>query len=77
MVKIENIEELRKIKESNYGLIIIFSKTMPIIHSPKCKLIFENDFLKNNKITTYHWFSSYSLAEKELGNIKSCKLCNP
>lgn len=77
MVKIENVEELRKIKESNYGFVIIFSESMPIIHTTNCKLIFENDFIKNNKISTYNWFSSYSLAEKELGDLKSCKLCNP
>ncbi len=77
MVKIESVEELRKIKESDYGFVIIFLESTPVIHKTNCKLIFENDFIKNNKILTHHWFSSYSLAEKELENIKSCKLCNP
>jgi hypothetical protein len=77
MVNIENVKELRKIKESNYGFVIILSESMPVIHTTKCKLIFENDFIKNNKILTFHWFSSYFLAKKELGDIKSCKLCNP
>jgi hypothetical protein len=77
MVNIESVEELRKIKESRYGFVIILSESMPIIHTTNCKLIFENDFLKNNKNSTFHWFSSYLLAEKELGDIKSCKLCNP
>ncbi len=44
MVKIESIEELRKIKESNFGFIILLSESMPIIHTTNCKLIFENDF---------------------------------
>ncbi len=77
MVNIESVEELRKIKESRYGFVIIFSESMPVIHTTSCKLIFENDFLKNNKNSTFHWFSSYLLAEKELGDVKSCKLCNP
>ena len=77
MVKIENVEELRKIKESNYGFVIIHSESIPVIHTTNCKLIFENDFIKNNKILPYHWFSSYALAEKELGDLESCKLCNP
>ena len=78
MVKIENIEELRKIKESNYGFVIIITHTKSIIHNTDCKLIFEQDFLKDsNNGSKYHWFSTYSLAEKELRDIKSCKLCNP
>lgn len=78
MVKIENIEELRNIKESNYGFVIIITNTKAIIHNTDCKLIFEQDFLKyGNNDSKYHWFSTYSLAEKELGDIKSCKLCNP
>ena len=78
MVKIENIEELRKIKESNYGFVIIITHTKSIIHNTDCKLIFEQDFLTDsNKDSKHHWFSTYSLAEKELGDIKSCKLCNP
>ena len=77
MVKIERVEELRKIKESNFGFIILFSESMPIIHTTNCKLIFENDFLRNNKIQPHHWFSTHLLAEKELGDLKSCKLCNP
>ncbi len=77
MVNIESVEELRKIKESRYGFVIILSESMLVIHTTSCKLIFENDFLKNNKNSTFHWFSSYLLAEKELGDVKSCKLCNP
>lgn len=77
MVKIESVEEIRKIKESNYGFIIISTESMSVIHTTNCKLIFENDFIKNNNVIDYHWFSTYFLAEKELKDIKSCKLCNP
>lgn len=75
MVKIESIEEIKKIKESNYGFVIILLESNPVIHTTNCKLIFENDFTKNN--SSYHWFSTYLLAEKEIGNIQPCKLCNP
>ena len=77
MVKIESVEELRKIKESDFGFVIFLSESMPILHTTNCKLIFENDFLQNNKIQSHHWFSTHLLAEKELGDLKSCKLCNP
>ena len=77
MVKIESVEELRKIKKSNFGFIILLSESMSIIHTTNCKLIFEKDFLQNNKIQPHHWFSTHLLAEKELGDLKSCKLCKP
>jgi len=77
MVKIESVEELRKIKESNFGFVILLSESMLIIHTTNCKLIFENDFLQNSKIQSHHWFSTHLLAEKELGDLKSCKLCKP
>ncbi len=77
MVTIESIVELRRIKESNFGFVIILSETMQIIHTTNCKLIFENDFLQNNKSQSHRWFSTHFLAEKELGDLRSCKLCNP
>ena len=77
MVKIQSVDELKKIKESNFGFVIIQSESVPIIHKTDCKLIFENDFKQNHETSAYHWFSTYSLAEKELGEIQSCKLCNP
>ena len=78
MVKIENVEELRKIKESDYGFVIIFEDVKRTIHSTSCKVISENDFLqeKNNSLK-YNWFSTYSLAQKELGDLISCSKCNP
>ncbi len=78
MVKIENVEELRKIKESDYGFVIIFEDVKRTIHSTSCKVISENDFLqKNNNSSNYHWFSTYYLAQNELGDLNSCNLCNP
>ena len=78
MVKIENVEELRKIKESDYGFVIIVEDATPTIHLTNCKVIFENDFLQDiNNSLKYHWFSTYSLAQKELGDLKTCNICNP
>ena len=78
MVKIEKVEELRNIKESDYGFIIVFEYEKPIIHLTNCKVIFENEFQQEiNNSSKYHWFSTYSLAQKELGDLESCKICNP
>jgi hypothetical protein len=78
MVKIENVEELRKINQSDYGFVIIIEDNNPTIHSTNCKVISENDFLQEiNNSSNYHWFSTYSLAQKELGDLNSCKFCNP
>jgi hypothetical protein len=77
MVKIENIDELRKIKESDYGFVIVI-EDKPIIHSTNCDVISEKDFrLKGSSSSIYHWFSTYSLAQTELGDLNSCKVCNP
>ncbi len=78
MVKIENVEELRKIKESNYGFVIVLEDDKPTIHLSNCKIISEKDFLQEIKNSTKHnWFSTYYLAQKELGDLNSCKRCNP
>ena len=81
MVKIENIEELKRIIESDYGYVVIHeSDLQPIIHKTKCEQVSEENFLKNQKNendSKYHWFSSYSIAEKEFSDIESCKNCKP
>jgi len=66
-----------KLLQHLHSFLIHLSGSMPIIHATNCKLIFEKDFIQNNKIRTHHWFSTHFLAEKELGDLKSCKLCNP
>lgn len=78
MVKIGNIEELRKVKESDYGFVIVVEENKPTIHLTSCKIISESDFLQEiNNSLNYNWFSTYSLAQKELGDLLSCKICNP
>ena len=78
MVKIGNVEELRKIKESDYGFVIIIKENAHTIHLSNCKIISESSFLQeNNNSSNYHWFSTYSLAQKELGDLSSCSVCKP
>ncbi len=78
MVKIGNAEELRKITESDYGFVIIIEEEKPTIHLTNCKIISKNNFIQEiNYSSNYHWFSTYSLAQKELGDLNSCKICSP
>ena len=81
MVKIQSAEEFRRIKESNYGLLVILdNKEIPTMHKTNCVQVTEDSYLDNKKSSNeikFHWFSSYSLAEKEFENILVCKNCNP
>jgi len=81
MVKIQSTEEFRRIKESNYGLLVILDdKLNPTMHKTNCSQITKDSYFYSKKIlgeTKFHWFSSYSLAEKEFENILVCKNCNP
>jgi hypothetical protein len=76
MVKIGNVEELEKIKESDYGFVIIIKNNQRTIHLSNCKNISKSNFLQENKnLSNYHWFSTHSLAQKELGDLYSCQDC--
>ncbi len=78
MVEIANEEEFMKIKESDYGFVIIVEDDTPTIHLTSCKIFSKNDAkLEINNSINYHWFSTYSLAQKELGDLNSCNVCNP
>ncbi len=81
MVKIQSTEEFRRIKESDYGLLIILDdKLNPTMHKTNCSQVTKDSYFYSKKIlgeTKFHWFSSYSLAEKEFENILVCKNCNP
>jgi len=77
MVKILNMDELNRIKESDFGFIVI-SDDNSIIHRPSCKNVKFDDFIKTKSVTEkYHWFSTISLAETEFSQITSCQNCNP
>ena len=77
MVKISNVDEFNRIKESDFGFIVI-SGEKSVIHKPSCKSVNSDDFIKNESdIEKFHWFSTISLAEKEFSQITSCQNCNP
>ena len=79
MVKIENVDELKRIIESDYGYVVILNSNMnPLMHKTKCDQVTEDFFknnLKNKKDSKFHWFSSYSIAEKEFSELEACKSC--
>jgi len=81
MVKIQSTEEFRRIKESNFGLLVILDdKLNPTMHKTNCSQVTKDSYFYSKKIpskTKFHWFSSYSLAEKEFENILVCKNCKP
>ena len=78
MVKIKSIDELKQIKKTNFGFIIVSAESIQTIHTPNCTIVSEKEYNQNSDGSIiYHWFSSHSLAEKELGDITMCKICNP
>ena len=81
MVKIQSTEEFKRIKESDYGLLVILDdKLNPTLHKTNCVKITEDNYLlskKNSNEPKFYWFSSFSLAEKEFENIQICTDCKP
>ena len=80
MVKIENVNEFRRIKKSNFGYVLAEESNKAVFHKPTCNTITEENYIKsmkNNSQTRFHWFSAYSSAEKEFSSFDSCKVCNP
>jgi hypothetical protein len=81
MVKIENLNELERIKKENFGLVVIIDdQSNAVLHLPNCKMITNEEYLHSKKkfdISRFFWFSTFSLAEREFKIIISCKSCNP
>ena len=82
MVQINNVDEYNRIKESNYGFLIIpDSEQNMSIHSPSCNILGGDDYLeqreKNPESINIHWFSTISLAEKKFSSLKICQMCKP
>jgi len=78
MVKIENLEEFTRIKESDVGYVVIIKEgSTATIHTTKCKLLEElyNEDIKEEKMVIFHWFQTVSLAEKEFPNLIFCQTC--
>ena len=80
MVKIGNVDEFNRIKESEFGFILVSKNGECAIHKPQCTKITAEDFIdsiKSDSPFSYHWFSTVALIEKEFSEIKSCDVCNP
>ena len=78
MVKIQNNDEFQRIKDENFGYILFCdTKNKTVMHIPNCKLIQTDDYEKLSKEVDFHWFSSFSLAQQEFGNIVFCDVCEP
>ena len=80
MVKIGSVEEFNRIKESEYGFILIVKNGENVLHKPQCEKFSADDFIDSNKLennTQFNWFSTVALVEKEFIEIKSCESCNP
>jgi hypothetical protein len=75
MTKIETAEEFKKIKELDFGFIVIFDYVSNIIHQSGCADLSRYDFSAQNN-SSLHWFSSIMLAEKSF-NIIPCQICKP
>lgn len=82
MVRISNLEEYKRIKESDFGFLIIpdNSKDM-VIHSPSCNLLGADDYIeqreKSPESIELHWFSTIAMAEKKFDDIHACDKCKP
>ena len=79
MVKIENLDEFNRIKDSKFGYVVFSSKDYSIIHKPECNDFSTDDFIdaKPENEKSFHWFSTLALVEKEFPQCTSCKFCNP
>ena len=78
MVKIQNIDEFKRIKDENFGYVLFCdTKNKIVMHVPNCKLIQINDYEKHKNDIDFHWFSTFSHAQQEFENIVFCDLCNP
>ncbi len=80
MVKIENVDEVSRIIESNFGFIVETQDTINTIHETNCSTISPNKFIdktQRGKNFKFCWFSSIALAEKEFPDLKSCSQCKP
>lgn len=81
MVRIKNLEEYQRIKEADFGFLVIpNSKSVMRIHEASCDILGADDYIKQREdmpdSIELHWFSTISLAEK-FSDLESCKTCKP
>ena len=82
MVQINNLDEYNRIKESNFGFLIIPDSDQNIfIHTPSCNILGDDNHIQQREekfdSINMHWFSTISLAEKKFDKVKVCQECKP
>jgi hypothetical protein len=75
MAKIQNIDEFKSIKASDFGFIVIFDGASNTLHQSRCKNLTEEIF-SNQDGNSLHWFSTIALAEKSF-IVTPCDFCKP
>ncbi|AJZ75348.1 hypothetical protein [Candidatus Nitrosotenuis cloacae] len=71
MTKIQTLDEFKKIKNVEFGLIVVCNKTNTL-HQSNCQTLKDEDFTKSE----YYWFATISLAEKSF-DVMVCDSCKP
>lgn len=73
--KIESVEQLRLVKESDFGFIVFSDEVSKTAHRSACESITEEKFAGSNGVG-FDWFSTLNMAEKSSG-LALCKSCKP
>ncbi len=75
MAKIQNIDEFKSIRKSDFGFIVVFDGASNMLHQSRCQELTEDRF-SDSEGDSFHWFSTLALAEKSF-NITPCHTCKP
>jgi hypothetical protein len=75
MAKIQSTDEFKRIRESDFGFIVIFDGASNMLHQSDCDELTEDRFT-NSEGNSFHWFSTLALAEKSF-QITPCGVCKP
>lgn len=71
MTKIQTLEEFKKIKDVEFGLIVVCNE-INTLHQSNCQMLKDEDFGNFE----YYWFTTISLAEKSF-DVAICESCKP
>ncbi|MEW6043528.1 MAG: hypothetical protein AB1608_04645 [Thermoproteota archaeon] len=75
MAKIQSTDEFKRIRESDFGFIVIFDGASNTLHQSSCDELTEDRFT-NSEGDSFHWFSTLALAEKSF-HVTPCNVCKP
>jgi hypothetical protein len=75
MAKIQNLDEFKRIKESDFGFIVIFDGASNTLHQSDCPSLTDEIFANQDGNSLY-WFSTIALVEKSF-IVTPCNSCKP